>query len=90
MTLTGSLSSPGGGAWLIVGMALPGEVVRGEDARGIAMVGPVKDQRQGSASGRPMIKFENITFGVQGLSTLKYITSLQKSQMQFFKFTFSH
>ncbi len=52
VTLTGSLSSPGGGAWPVVGVALRGEMVRGEDARGKAMVGPGKDQHQGSASGR--------------------------------------
>lgn len=38
VTLTGS-SSPGEGAWLGVGVALMGEVVRGEAARGIAMAG---------------------------------------------------
>ena len=52
VTLTGSLLSPGGGAWLVAGVALAGEVVRGEAARGKAMVGPGKDQRQGSVSGR--------------------------------------
>lgn len=44
VTLTGSLSSPGGGAWLVVGVAVRGEIVIGEDARGKAMVGPGKDQ----------------------------------------------
>lgn len=44
VTLTGSLSSPEGGAWLVVGVAVRGEMVRGEDARGRAMVGPGKDQ----------------------------------------------
>lgn len=42
VTLTGSLSSPGAGAWPVVGVALMGEMVRGEDARGNAMVGPGK------------------------------------------------
>lgn len=50
VTLTGSLSSPGGGAWLVVGVVgvalRGGEVVRGEAARGKAMVGPEKDQHQ--------------------------------------------
>ena len=46
VTLTGSLSSPGGGAWLVVGVALRGEVVRGEDARGRAKVGPGRRQEQ--------------------------------------------
>lgn len=32
----------------MVGVALWGEMVRGEDARGKAIVGPGKDQRQGS------------------------------------------
>lgn len=45
VTLTGSLSSPGGGAWLVgVRVALIGEEVRGEDARGKAMAGPAKHQ----------------------------------------------
>lgn len=58
VTLTGSLSSPGGGAWLVVvGVALVGDVVRGEDARGKAIVGPVKKkQNQGSASGRQAVQ----------------------------------
>ena len=47
VTLTGSSSSPGGGAWLVVGVALRGEMVRGEDARGKAMVGPAKEQLYG-------------------------------------------
>lgn len=42
VTLTGSLSSPREGAWLMVGGALGGEVVRGEDARGNARVGPAR------------------------------------------------
>lgn len=42
VTLTGSLSSPGAGAWPGVCVALMGEMVRGEDARGNAMVGPGK------------------------------------------------
>lgn len=46
VTLTGSLSSPGGGAWLVVGVALRGEVVRGEDARGRAKVGPGRSPEQ--------------------------------------------
>lgn len=40
VTLTGSLSSPGGGSWPMVAGALRVEVVRGEDARGKARVGP--------------------------------------------------
>lgn len=44
VTLTGSFSSPGVGAWPVVGVALWGEMVRGEDARGIVMVGPGGDQ----------------------------------------------
>lgn len=57
VTLTGSLSSPGVGAWLAVGVALRGDMVRGEAARGKAMVGPGKDQRQGSASSRQATRF---------------------------------
>ncbi len=56
VTLTGSLSSPEGGAWLVVGVALMGDVVRGEDARGKAMVGPGKDKCQGSGPGRFLSK----------------------------------
>lgn len=59
VTLTGSLSSPGAGAWLVV--ALMGEVVRGEDARGKAMVGPGKDQCQGSESGTRAKRFSDLT-----------------------------
>lgn len=44
VTLTGSFSSPGVGTWPVVGVALWGEMVRGEDALGIAMVGPGGDQ----------------------------------------------
>lgn len=41
VTLTGSLSSPGAGwAWPPVLVALWGEMVRGEDALGMAMAGP--------------------------------------------------
>lgn len=52
VTLTGSLSSPGAGwAWPPVLVALGGGMVRGEDALGMAMAGPVSesssvDQRQ--------------------------------------------
>lgn len=43
VTLTGSLSSPGGGAWL-VGVGV--EVVRGEAARGKEMAAPARDQHR--------------------------------------------
>lgn len=42
VTLTGS-SSPGGGAWLGVGLGV-GVALRGEEARGIEMVGPGRNQ----------------------------------------------
>lgn len=57
VTLTGSLSSPGAGAWPVVGVALMGEMVRGEDARGNAKVGPGKR----TASGRRMVKLYSDT-----------------------------
>lgn len=47
VTLTGLLSSPKGGAWLVVagmGVALMGEEVRVEAARGNAVAGPGKRQ----------------------------------------------
>lgn len=43
VTFTRSLSSPGGGAWLVVGVALVGEMVRGEEARGKIKVGPGRE-----------------------------------------------
>lgn len=44
VTFTGSLSSPGGGVGLTLGVGVApwGDVVRGEAARGKAMVGPGK------------------------------------------------
>lgn len=43
VTFTRSSSSPGGGAWLLVGVALEGEMVRGEEARGRTKVGPGRE-----------------------------------------------
>ena len=60
VTLTGSLSSPGGGPWLAEGVALMGEMVRGEAARGKAMVGPGRDQHQGLASGQDDLLYSEI------------------------------
>lgn len=48
VTFTGSLSSPGRGDWLVVGVALLDGMVRGEDARGKAMVGPEKNHHSTS------------------------------------------
>lgn len=68
MTLTGSLSSVGG-AWLVVGLAPTGEVVRGEAARGKCRAGPglddspissitLSDTDTASSSGMLMFSFD--------------------------------
>lgn len=43
VTFTHSSSSPGEGAWLLVGVALVGEMVRGVEARGKTKVGPGRE-----------------------------------------------
>lgn len=44
VTLTGLLSSPGGGAWLVLRGALRGEALRGDAARGKAMAGAGREE----------------------------------------------